>query len=95
VGGPLGHLGPGHVLDGHGLQVPQPPALVHGPKAALAKHSAHLVRLLERGLGVVPVVGGRAGVGHLAAGAGFVGAGRLDHGVGGLDEEGAGRWAGG
>ena len=45
--GPLGHLVPGHVLDGHGEAVRDPHPGVDRPEAALAEHLAHPVDLLH------------------------------------------------
>ena len=44
---PLGDLGPGHVLDGHGPRVSHPDPGVHSPEAPAAKHLAHPVGSLE------------------------------------------------
>ena len=44
---PLGHLGPGHVLDGHGPGVPHTDAGVHCPESPAAEHLAHPVGALE------------------------------------------------
>ena len=44
---PLGDLGPGHVLDGHGPRVPHADAGVHRPESPAAEHLAHPVGALE------------------------------------------------
>ena len=67
VGGPLGHLVPGHVLDGHVGAVTCPPARVHRAKAALAEDLAHAVGALEGDPGLGPGLG----AGHLLAAGGL------------------------
>ena len=44
---PLGDLGPGHVLDGHGPRVPHADACVDRPEAPAAEDLAHPVGALE------------------------------------------------
>ena len=44
---PLGDLGPGHVLDGHGPRVPHADPGVHRPESPAAEHLAHPVGALE------------------------------------------------
>ena len=44
---PLGDLGPGHVLDGHGPGVPHTDPGVHRAEAPAAEHLAHPVGALE------------------------------------------------
>ena len=44
---PLGDLGPGHVLDGHGPRVPHTDTGVHCPESPAAEHLAHSVGALK------------------------------------------------
>ena len=55
---PVGHLGPGHVLDGDVAAIAHPDPGVDGAEAALAEHLAHLVGALEG----LPLLGADGGV---------------------------------